>query len=367
MQKIQQFVFAALLACAAAGAGAQDTTPSVEVQGVKNPDMRSYRAVVAGLDAFDKHHALAPAVPALRFRLAPQSGAEQAAADAAAADPIYLRIVGNGDPIPVPVAADGTFTVPRVESAIDDDADLVLNRKKGVLKGRPEVRTPGLPDNVRRLGDLRLECQVIVAIGKKEIGLMLTLFVNTVAMTTNWCDMSFNKKKVNFWFASLRALDGAQIVDGERRLTLDAHDFSFQAPIAEADWSDEARIELRYAPELTEEEKANPWLQTLFVSGAINERDQRQPLRKLDDGTYTLELELEKGTHSLKVGTRGLRAINLGAQGDGDKRQLAEDVAAPLEKRGKSLKLKVEQAGRYAVTLDARDKEAPTLRVARLP
>ena len=39
--------------------------------------------VVAGLDAFDKHHALAPAVPALRFRLAPQSGAEQAAAELA--------------------------------------------------------------------------------------------------------------------------------------------------------------------------------------------------------------------------------------------------------------------------------------------
>lgn len=367
MQKYQHYIFATLLACAAAGADAQETTPSVEVQGVKNPDMRSYRAVVAGLDAFDKHHALAPAVPELRFRLAPRSGSEAENASAAAADPLYLRIVGNGEPIPIPVAADGTFSVPRVESAIDDDADLILNRKKGVLKGRPEVRTPGLPDNVRRLGDLRLECQVMVAVAKKEVGLMLTLLVNTLAMTTNWCDITVDKKKVSFSFASLRMLDGAQIVDGERRVTLETHDFSFMAPIADASWSHDARIELRYAPELSEEEKANPWLQTLFVSGSINDGDLRQPLRRQEDGIYRVELDLEKGSHSLKVGTRGLRAINLGTASEGDKRQLAEDVAAPLVQRGKSLKLKVEHAGRYAVTLDARDKEAPTLRVARLP
>lgn len=367
MQKIQQFIFATLLALAAAGAGAQDATPSVEVQGVKNPDMRSYRAVVAGLDAFEKHHALAPAVPELRFRLAPRSGADLAAQETAAAEPLYLRIVGNGDPIPVPVAPDLTFAVPRNESAYDDDADLILNRKKGVLKGRPEVRTPGLPENVRRLGDLRLECQVMVAIGKKEIGLVLTLFVNTVAMTTNWCDMSFNKKKVNFWFASLHALDSAEIVDGGRRVALEITDFSFQPPIAEPDWSDEARIELHYAPEPTAEEKADPWLQTLFAIGTANERNLRLPFRKLEDGIYTAELDLEKGVHSLRIGTRGLRAISLGGAGAEDKRLLADGVTMPLQKSGKSLRFKLESAGRYALTLDARDKEAPTLRAARLP
>ncbi|WP_342118809.1 hypothetical protein [Pseudoduganella sp. OTU4001] len=364
MQKIQQCVFAILLACAAVGAGAQEATPSVEVQGVKNPDMRSYRAVVAGLDAFEKHHALAPAVPELRFRLAPRSGTEQAAQDAA--EPLYLRIVGNGDPIPVPVAPDGTFSVPRVESAYDDDADLILNRKKGVLKGRPEVRTPGLPENVRRLGDLRLECQVMVAIGKKEIGLMFTLLVNTIAMTTDWCDMSFNKKKVNFSFASLRALDGAEIVDGERRMPLEVTDYSFQPPVAEPEWSNDARIELRYAPELTAEEKADPWLQTLFAIGTANGNNLRLPLRKQEDGTYAAELDLNKGTHSLRVGTRGLSAISLGAPGE-DKRKVEDGVAKPLHRNGKALAFSVENAGRYALTLDARDKEAPTLRLARLP
>lgn len=360
MQKIQQYAFAVTLAFAAGGAMAQDTTPSVEVRDVKNPDMKSYRAVMAGVDAFEEHHALAPAVPELRFRLSARGGQEQAAGD-----PLYLRIVGNGDPVPVPVAPDGTFAVPRVPSAFDDDADLVLNRKKGMLRGRPDIHTPGLPDNVRRLGDLRLECQVMVAIAKREIGLLLKLFINTVAMTTDWCDMSFDKKKVRFSFASLRALEGAEIVDGERREKLEFHDFSFKTPIAENDWSNDARIELRYAPEPTAEEKANPWLQTLFIVGSMNDWASRNVLNKGEAGVYTAELELERGSHSFKIGTRALRAISLGAPA-ADQQQVAEGVAAPLAAQGKNLKLKVEAAGRYAITLDARDKDAPTLRVARL-
>lgn len=360
MRKIQQCVFAIALAFAAGVAAAQDTTPSVEVQGVKNPDMKSYRAVVAGLDAFVEHHALAPAVPELRFRLTAREGQEQLAADA-----LYLRIVGNSDPIPVTIAADGTFSVPRVQAAIDDNADLILNRKKGVLKGYPDIRTPGLAENVRRLGDLRLECQVMVAIAKKEMGLMMKLFVNTVTMTTDWCDMSFDRKKVRFSFRSLRPLESAEIVDGERREKIDAGDFSFRAPIGESEWSNEARIELHYAPELTPEEKANPWLQTLFIVGSMSDWASRKPLRKLEDGVYAAELDLDKGSHSFKIGTRGLAAISLGALAP--EQQLANDVATPLAKPGKRLRLKVESAGRYTFTLDARDQQAPTLRVARLP
>lgn len=360
MLKIQHLVFAIGLALAAHCAVAQDATPSVEVQGVKNPDMRSYRAVVAGLDAFEEHHALAPAAPGLRFRLAPRKGEEQPAGEQ-----LYLRIVGNGDPIPVPVAQDGTFSVPRVQSAIDDDADLVLNRKKGVLKGRPEVRTPGLPDNVRRLGDLRLECQVMVAIAKQELGLMLKMFVNTVAMTTNWCDITVNKKKMKYWFASHRALEGAELVDGERRETLEVGDFSFQFPIADPAWSNDARIELRFAPEPTPAEKADPWLQTLYVVGSMSNWASRNALRKVEEGVYATELDLGKGLHAMKVGTRGLVAIDLGAPGPDD--HIVEGTEAPLAKHGKNVKLKVEMAGRYAITLDARDRDAPTLRVARLP
>jgi hypothetical protein len=361
MHKIQRYVLAFALAFAAGGAVAQDTTRSVEIQGVRNPDMKSYRAVVAGLDAFEDHHALAPAVTELRFLLSARAGTKPPSGD-----PLYLRIVGNGDPVPVPIAADGTFTIPRVQSAIDDDADLILNRKKGVLKGRPDIRSPGLPDNVRRLGDLRLECQVMVAIAKKEVGLMLNLFINTMAMTSNWCEISVGKNKPGFSFASLRPLEGAHIVDGERRESIAFSDFSFLAPISDKEWSNNALIELDYAAEPTPEEKADPWLQTLFVLGSMNEWSSRNPLRKAEEGVYTTELEFTKGPHWIKVGTRGLVAMSLGAPGRHE-RQLAIGEAMALTKGGKELELNIDAAGRYTLTLDARDKEAPTLRVARLP
>ena len=359
MKKIQHLMIGLALAVAAFGAGADDATPSVEVQGMKNPDMRSYRAVVAGLDAFEEHRALAPAAPELRFRLTARGGE-----DLPQGEPLYLRIVGNGDPIPLPVAPDGTFSVPRVQAAIDDEADLVLNRKKGVLQGRPEVRTPGLPANMRRLGDLRLECQVMLAIAKKELGLMLSLFINTVAMTTNWCDMNFSKQKVKFSFASLQALEGAELVEGDRRAALTVNDFSFQVPLGDSAWSNDARIELRYAPELTEEEKADPWRQTIFVVGTMSNWASRNAMRQVAHGVYAAELELGKGLHSMKFGTRGLKAISLGAPGANA--QLAEGAATPLARPGRNLKLNVGAPGRYAITLDVREKDAPMVRVVRV-
>ena len=40
----------------------------------------------------------------------------------------------------------------------------MTNRKAGSLAWRPEVRTPGLPDHTRRLGDLRLECTLYFSV-----------------------------------------------------------------------------------------------------------------------------------------------------------------------------------------------------------
>lgn len=350
-----------LLALLIAGAAQAEEPQQVEVPGVKNPDMRSYRNVVAGLDAFQEYHALAPAVPELRFRLSAGRMSDQLTAG----EPLSLRIAGEGDPIPVPVTADGTFTLPRVQSAIDDDADLILNRKKGALRGRPDIHTPGLPDNVRRLGDLRLECQVAVAIGKKEIGLLKTLAVNTLVLTTDWCGMStVMKEKVKFWWPSRRIVEAAEIVDGERRETIETKDFSYLTPLADKAWSNDARIELRYAPEPTAEEKTNPWLQPLFVLGSMNDWTSRTPMRKLEDGIYTAELDLEKGKQQLKIGTRGLVDLELGAA-EKDA-QLTEGVATPLALKGKRLTLKLDQPGHYTLTLDARNTDAPTLRASHI-
>jgi hypothetical protein len=231
-------LLAALAALAAGSGWAQEPPRSVEVKGLKDPDMRSYRSVAAGLDAFDKHHAMAPGVDQLRFRLVAATGAKALPMSAAT-----LHIVGSNSATAVPIGADGVFTVPRDATARADNADLLLNHKKGVFKTRLEVRTPGLPANVRRLGDLRLECQATVAMIKEDMPWHLNLFLNGVFQTRNWCGT-----QDFIWEADTPGtLSGATLVSGARREQVKISDRKFMIPIGDTAWPDDALIELEFA------------------------------------------------------------------------------------------------------------------------
>lgn len=228
-----------LLAALLAGSAAQAQEPprAVEVKGMKNPQMRSYRAIVAGLDAFDKHHALAPAVDQLRFRLEPSAANKDAPVDG-----ITMHIVGKGDPIAVPVDAGGLYAIPRDETARRDNADLILNRKKDLFEGRVVVRSPGLASNVRRVGDLRLECHATVAIIKEEIPFLVNTFINGVFGTTNWCGNSGFE-----WDMRADApISAATLVSGEQRKALKVHGSHVDIPVGDRSWPDDALVELDY-------------------------------------------------------------------------------------------------------------------------
>jgi hypothetical protein len=63
------------------------------------------------------------------------------------------RTLRGDDGFILPLVLDSTrlFTVPRSDAALDAQSELVLNQTRGHYRMMPEVRTPGLPDNVRRL------------------------------------------------------------------------------------------------------------------------------------------------------------------------------------------------------------------------
>jgi hypothetical protein len=232
----------ALLLCAAlAGttpaALADEPIQSVKVTGLKAPEMRSYRSIVAGLDAFDRDHALAPAAT-LRFRMMRQAGGPMLPSDG-----VVLNLVSDGETIPVPIDADGLLTVQRSQAAYDADATFMLNRKSGMFSAYPEVRTPGLPDNVRRLGDLRLECRVTVAIVKEQMPFLARAAVNTLLMGSQWC----TSKEMNFGYPSPMPLAGATLRRGERSMPLQVEEWRYTVPIGDASWPDDALVELRYA------------------------------------------------------------------------------------------------------------------------
>ena len=220
-----------------AAAAAAEDTPSVSVNGIRNPEMRSYRSVWAGLDAFDEHRALAPAAP-LRFRILRADGSP-----ATSADSLVLRLASDEASVPVPIGADGLLAIERNRAAHDADATFILNQKNGVFNARPEIRTPGLPADVRRLGDLRLECRVMVAIAKERMSFVAKAALNTLMLGGDWC----GKKDMNLAYPAPPGLEGARIGHGGRALELTLHGQDFMAPIGDRSWPDDALITLKFA------------------------------------------------------------------------------------------------------------------------
>lgn len=217
-----------------------DEGRTVEVNGIRNPELKRYRVMLAGLDAFDEYHTLAPKAPGVRFKLRARSGDETTTA----LENLTLRIAGDQTSVTVPLTADGLFSLPRSAALADEDADLVLNKRKGNYRWDANVRTEGLPPDVRRLGDLRLECEVMVAVVKKEMPFWLHATVTSLLVTNHWC----GSEKLNWISHSPRALRLATLVAGDQRVALKLGDEgkSFTSPTSDKNYPDDTLIELEY-------------------------------------------------------------------------------------------------------------------------
>jgi hypothetical protein len=231
--------FAIALLAASVVMPASAEPQAVEIKGTRNPELKTYRVMAAGLDAFDEHHALAPNATELRFRL---RGREGSNADLNA---LSLRVSGEHISIDVPIAADLTFALPRSEAAADENADLVLNKPKGRYRWQPEIRSAGVPDHMRRLGDLRLECEVLMAVGKAEMSFMMKAMVNSLLLTTRWC----TNEHMRIPTISPRKLASATLLHGGQRIPLKliSEDTRFEPPLPDKTYPDDTLIELEFA------------------------------------------------------------------------------------------------------------------------
>jgi hypothetical protein len=237
----------ALLACSAVPAMAAEPEKepgTVHINAMKNPELKSYRAIVAGLDKFDDLHALAPAVPQLRFQAEVRGKGEKLTG----AEPLVARIAADDFSIPLVLDQDLRFSVPRSRAAYDAKAELILNRKKYEARVEPYVRTPGLAEDRYRMGDVRLDCQVKIAIAKEEIPFWANALINSLLLTTDWCSWfkgATPKGGDRFWSHKARAaLSSATLRDGERSVPLEVEGKSFRLPIGDTSWSNEAMVEL---------------------------------------------------------------------------------------------------------------------------
>lgn len=188
---------------------ARDETQAVYVSAMRDPVNKSYRRMLKGMDLFEQLRAMAPAA-SLRFRLLPRQRDTKM-------DGITVDIVANTITLPVAVAADRSFTLERDPVAIDEDAAVMPNRKASSLTWRTEVRTPGLPANTRRLGDLRLECRVgmesgLISNTRPGIGLISDLIQGMI----DFC----SGDDAPYLFFSERPLFGVTLISGARRQPL---------------------------------------------------------------------------------------------------------------------------------------------------
>jgi len=248
--RLPSILMLAMLVGVTVSASAADTPPdspeSIHINAIRKPEVRKYTAIVAGLDAFERHHSMAPKAEILRFRVERRAWTDKTPKPNEA--PLALRLEGkDGFVLPLTLNDAVETIVPRSSAALVADSELVLNRKRRMYRVTPLVRSSGLPENVRRLGDLRLECHVMVAIGKEELGLMRTLFVNSVLLTPNWCSF-FNAEREGFQFDTPATLARATLREGDRTKDLPVEERNFRVALNDPDWSDDALIELAFEP-----------------------------------------------------------------------------------------------------------------------
>ena len=175
----------------------------------RDPVEKSYRKMVRGMDLFERQRALSPQ-GVLRFKLLPRKRNTDL-------NRIDLLVLSERVELPIPIDPDQTFTLPRHPQALAENAQVTPNRKFLTMTWRTDIRTPGLPPNTRRLGDLRLECQVgmeagLISNSSTFIGQLTSAVVDTPA----YCD----RLAPQYLFFADRPLFSVTLVNGPRREVL---------------------------------------------------------------------------------------------------------------------------------------------------
>jgi hypothetical protein len=189
------------------------------------------RLLETAQDVFDKRASENAPGATMTFRLPkvdPAQGGNQ------------VEIAGADHHVPLTMPTNTTFVLKRGTLAEDSDAMVVVNRNfpKGEFN-HPlvQVRSPGLPEGVQRMGDLRLACAAQMEMAKSE-GLKFRAALATAGLFGfNVCD-KLEATKVE---APSAPYDTVTIEDGSRRLVQSAKD-KHPPELGDKGWSDDARI-----------------------------------------------------------------------------------------------------------------------------
>jgi hypothetical protein len=244
------FALPALPAHAQAPAPAPDAQLGrVEVQGeaATAREKKTLAQLFKAEALFLKHHALAPAA-ALTFKVYARTQAE-------ATQRLELGLMTPSGRQPVPLDSDDRFVIDPAWRQLPGHTELRSRLADGRVTWRPDIRTPGVADGERRLGDLRLQCRVGFGSG---VARGATFLFGLLRFDTADCDDP-TWSPSNF---ADRPVFAVTLVHGERRQTLSArllhglrddggahYDWGyslrermFRLPIGDASWPDDTRV-----------------------------------------------------------------------------------------------------------------------------
>ena len=182
----------------------------VEVQAKAPPrDEKPYRNLQRAMTVFEESRSMAPGA-VMRFKVFPWH-------DESVMTGLKMTLLGKTFKRPIPLADDGTFVVEPDVMAADENARVISNRPPRSLAWRADIRTPGLPLNTRRLGDLRLECKVdVLGAGADLATGIKTPSFWAVAAVSNPC---MNNLVGYMWIAN-EPVFSVTLLSGSRRQTL---------------------------------------------------------------------------------------------------------------------------------------------------
>jgi hypothetical protein len=231
--------------------------PTVEVPNTRSPVDKSYRKMLQGMQRFERERTQLAPQASLRFRLLPrQPGTEMRG--------IKLKIVGDTTSMALPVADDNSFTLGYNEQLWREDAAVLANRKTLSMTWRAEVRSPGVPDGMRRLGDLRLECLVGMEAGLVSNNAHLFAWLDEFLRSA---DKVCSDPNGNYMYFAERPIFSISLQAGARRATLPFHalyagnppaaelpfcdcqvllERSYFAPIWDRSWPDDTLLSFEY-------------------------------------------------------------------------------------------------------------------------
>ena len=259
----QVLLIALLVTCTALGAQERPSQApqQISITGtLRQAVEKSYRKMVQGMDYFERARpAIAPAA-SLRFKLLPRKPGTDM-------EQIVLEVIGSTFSYAVPIAPDHTFVLEPDTKAIEEDAVVSPNRKRLSMTWRTEIRTPGLAPHIRRLGDLRLECEVGLEAGLVSNSNPFRKIFDLFTDSKSFC----NRKDTMYLYFAERPIFSVALVAGARREVLPIDrlyamasddpglkedlpycdcemlvDRTYFLPLGDRSWPDDTRVEFDY-------------------------------------------------------------------------------------------------------------------------